>query len=325
MRNVAILLVFLAAPGWAASALDGLRAQVAQAQDADAQLSADQGRLSAELDQLGARISQLKAHGRKLVANGELDQDLRRSQELSSRLNALSAQRQGSADALTRARLALAQGLGDELSRLRQEWDHQGSRDARAQLVARMRAVRHEREQVLAAMPASALPSLPPVRASDDPEDLLEQADAARDAQDKVQRRLAALNERIAEAKQERELESRLSEFSADQGAFDEQDRSLRLNQDPHARTAQADSFSAAPQLTPQAGGASNGPGAGSGLPEGPGAPVPTVDTNAPRSGHDGAGDDLQQLEREKAQLDQLNRDLADRAKSLEQKAQQLR
>src|SRR5258706_516234 len=79
-------------------------------------------------------------------------------------------------------------------------------------LLARMRALRKERDQVRAQLPAARLPQVK-AEASDDPADLLEQADALRDTQDKVASRLKALERRIVEVKRERELDRRMGEF----------------------------------------------------------------------------------------------------------------
>jgi hypothetical protein len=66
------------------------------------------------------------------------------------------------------------------------------------------------------------------VRGSDDPEDLLEQANALRDSEDKVRQQMKALQLRIAEIHRERELDRRMSDFLGEERLFDEQDRRLR-------------------------------------------------------------------------------------------------
>jgi len=84
---------------------------------------------------------------------------------------------------------------------------------ARRQLIVQMRSLRAEREQVRAALPAASVPALEAPRSSDNPEDLLEQADAARDNEDKVRRELRALEGRIAETREERAFDRRLNDF----------------------------------------------------------------------------------------------------------------
>ena len=120
-----------------------------------------------------------------------------------------------------------------------------------------MRALRAERDAVRAALPAAQVPALLPAPSSDDPEELLEQADALRDAGDKVKQRLAALESRIAEAREERDLDRRMGDFLGEGAMFDEQDRRLRLDRDPHAREfgyrpagGAQDSFAGAPGVS---------------------------------------------------------------------------
>ena len=74
--------------------------------------------------------------------------------------------------------------------------------------VAKMRSVRQERDQVRSMLPAAKVPALEALRPSDDPEDLLEQADLLKDNEDKVRRQLQGLEKRIAEAKEERDLDN---------------------------------------------------------------------------------------------------------------------
>src|SRR5438132_790421 len=82
----------------------------------------------------------------------------------------------------------------------RGDFDRQTDRAARTRLIGQMRGLRAEREQVRAALPAAKLPALEAVRPSDDPEDLLEQADLLKDNEDKVRKQLQTLEQRIAEA-----------------------------------------------------------------------------------------------------------------------------
>jgi len=228
-RLLPLVLALLWAP--AASAADRLelsRAQAAQARTALAEVKARQARLQGELDALGQRIQGLKAHASgALLRGGELDASLKRSQELSTTLTGLATQvERANADA-ERANASLATALSDELSRLRAEWDR-GGQEERARLLSRMRALRAERESLRSALPNAQVPAVAPGQGNEDPEELLEQADALRDAEDKVKKRLAALEARITETREERELDRRMGEFSREGALFDEQDRRLR-------------------------------------------------------------------------------------------------
>ena len=70
------------------------------------------------------------------------------------------------------------------------------------------------------------------LKASDDPEDLLEQADLVKDNEDKVRKELKTVEKRIAEAKEERALDTRVRQFMGEDALFDEQDRRLRVHRE---------------------------------------------------------------------------------------------
>jgi hypothetical protein len=128
-----------------------------------------------------------------------------------------------------RADLALLDAISEELGRMRAAWERMTDPGARREAVARLRDLRAEREQLRSRLPSAPFPPLESGHPSEDPEDLREQADAARDAEDKVRQQLRALEKRIAEAREEKELDRRMSEFLGDEYMFDEHDRRLRL------------------------------------------------------------------------------------------------
>ncbi len=133
-----------------------------------------------------------------------------------------------------------------------------------------MRALRQERERLRAALPGSVEGLSTNTALSEDPEDLLERADALRDTKDKIERRMASMKVRLAELKEERALERRLSEFVGDESLFDEEDRRLRLRVDSTA------TVSVDPQ-TPLAGAEAQNAEAGV-----PGGAATAADTFAP-------------------------------------------
>jgi hypothetical protein len=61
--------------------------------------------------------------------------------------------------------------------------------------------------------------------ASDDPDELAEQADAVRDEQDRLRKELARLDRRIGELANERRLDLQMRDFITDQEIFDEGSR----------------------------------------------------------------------------------------------------
>ena len=125
--------------------------------------------------------------------------------------------------------MALLDGLSAELTRLRGEFDRQTDRAARKGLIEQLRRVRAERESVRAALPAAKLPSLDTLRPTDDPEELLEQADLLRDNEEKLRREVKALDARISQRREEIDLDRRVQRFMGEESMFDDQDRRLRL------------------------------------------------------------------------------------------------
>ena len=202
------------------------RAQVQRARDGAQALRQHQTQLRVELDEVAGRIQELKAQQRgRLIPGSELSGLLRRSQELSGALTEVESGLVRAEGEMQEKRGALAEALDAEMDAARAAFERAGH-DERRTLLERMQALRKERDQVRAQLPAARLPQVK-AEASDDPTDLLEQADALRDTQDKVASRLKALERRIAEVKRERELDRRMGEFLGDEQAFDEHDRRL--------------------------------------------------------------------------------------------------
>ncbi|HEX8700268.1 MAG TPA: TetR family transcriptional regulator [Myxococcaceae bacterium] len=356
-----MLCLLLGAPVWAASELEATRAKAQVARTQVRTLRERQQALRGELNGLAERIETLKAQQQgKLTTGPELEQALRRSQELSGELTGLAQQVAGAEGESERAHLALHAALSEDLSRVHTAWDAAQGREERARLLTRMRELRAEREAVRAALPASRMPALSRTEASDDPEDLLEQADALRDTEDKVRQRLGALKARITEVREERALERRMNDFLGEESMFDDQDRRLRLRAVGEQRFA-VDSSTAPRTGVPVL---NDGPSAGGGVSRPPGTPE-TVDppdipglpddgtttgggggTNTPlpqplttarasdrrpqvgatRAQQLAAGDfdDLASLEAEAKRLESLARELESRAKALEGKVREL-
>jgi len=318
MRSVShiVALAFLACSG-AALALPAAeaRAQVQKAGDAAQALQQQQSRLKSELNEVAGRIQELKAQQRgRLIPGGELPELLRRSQELSGSLTEVEANLSRAEGEVVQKRGALAEALDGEMDAARAAFDQAG-RDERRSLLERMRALRKERDQVRAQLPAAGLPQVK-AEASDDPADLLEQADALRDTQDKVAARLKALEKRIAEVKRERELDRRMGEFLGEEQAFDERDR--RLATSPAAGDGRDARLPNAERTEPVFG--ATGPTAQSFQPRSP------AKDGQPQVGVGGAagpgdGDDLDALLRQQKELEAMSKELGARAGELERRA----
>ncbi|HZA13544.1 MAG TPA: TetR family transcriptional regulator, partial [Myxococcaceae bacterium] len=201
--------------------LESTRKEAAASRARVNDVRAQQMSLRSELNQLAARIETLKAQRKgALLKGGELETALRRSQELSDQLTGAARELARAETELQTDNLALMTALSAELESLRARWDQTRDRAARSDLLARMRALRGERAQVYAMLPAGATPPVE-VRGSDHPEDLLEQADALRDSEDKVRQQIKAVEARIVEVRRERELERRMSDFLGEEALFD--------------------------------------------------------------------------------------------------------
>jgi chromosome segregation ATPase len=345
-----LLCLLLGTPSWALTGLESARAKAQAARTEVRTLRERQQALRGELNGLAERIATLKDERQgKLTSGAELDQALKRSQELSGTLTGL-AQSVASAEGESeRAHLALHAALSEELTRVKAAWDATEDRQERARLVARMRELRTERDAVRAALPASQVPELGRADASDDPEDLLEQADALRDSEDKVKQRLKALKARITEVREERDLERRMNDFLGEEAMFDEQDRRLRLrvnsNQavevektpvprgSPSFGDAQEDQAPVPVHAPPESPSLPGMPGGGGSttVDDQAADPIrasdhrPQVDSLRAQQLAAGDFDNLAALEAEAKKLESLARELDSRASSLERRVRELK
>ena len=342
--------LLLGAPAGAASGLEQARAKAQTARVEVRTLRTQQQGLRDELNGLAARIEALKAQRQgRLTPGGELESALRRSQELSGQLTGLAQSVSGAEGEVERAHLALHGELSQELTRLRSAWDATTDRSARARLLEQMRSVRGEREAVRAALPASQVPALDGAARGDDPEDLLAQADALRDTQDKVRQRLQALKTRITEVREERDLDRRMNDFLGEESMFDDQDRRLRLRSvgadgvqvAPTQRgsgprlpwVTSGDQSSPPPMLGDPYSGGNDDPQSEEGTPTAGGMVAPSITASDRRPQVDpvraqalaaGGPEDLTSLEQEAAKLESLARELDGRAGALERRAKTL-
>jgi hypothetical protein len=360
MKLSAVLLTaLLTLPVWAAGPLDALRSSSKSAREQVNSLRADQLKQRSELSSLSARIETLKGESKgKLLPGSELDAALKRSQELSGALGELSQQVAGREASLESANLALLDGLSAELTRLRSEFDRQSDRAVRKGLIDELRKLRSERDALRQTLPASKLPTLDTVRPSDDPEELLEQADLLRDNEEKLRRELKTVEARIAERREEAELDRRVQRFMGEESMFDDSDRRLRVQRivtTPATAPTQAAAggAGAAPQTPTSASDTTAGTGSNGatfGGAQGLGAPTPAADrgttqfnaspdtanirvTNASDARVQvggartvaGGNDDLDDLEVERVRLQGLAAQLKKKADELQKRAADLK
>ncbi len=332
LRAVAVALLVFALPALGGGSIDALRSTQRSARERVSALKADQLARRSELSTVSQRIEQLKAVSKgKLLPGGELDAALKHSQELSGVLSALAGQVSAQETELESANLALLEGLTQELSRLRADFDRQSDRAVRATLISQMKALRAEREAIRATLPATKVPSLDGLKPSDDPETLLEQADLLRDNEEKLQKELKALEVRIGERRQEADLDRRVQRFMGEESLFDDHDRRLRV-QRTTALEAAPSAFGT-PRVNDSAG-SPPGPGRdlatqAAGAFDSSGVKVTNGRDARPAVGGAGAlssnDDDVAQLERERAKLKVLGDQLRQKAVELEKRAAELK
>lgn len=361
-RSVLLLIACLTAfPVMAAGPLDALRAESRTAREQVSTLKTQQLSQRNELAQLSSRIETLKAQSKgKLLPGGELDAALKRSQELSGALSELAAQVSGRESTLETTNVALLEALSAELTRLRTQFDRQTDRLVRASLIESMRKVRTERDALRQTLPATRVPSLESVKPTDDPEELLAQADLLRDSEEKLRRDLKVLDTRIAERREEADLDRRVQRFMGEESMFDDGDRRLRVRQtaitpasapttNPNdtANGVQSPAMTSPPESVNTSAG-TGGPATTGSLADAFGSPTPSrneagatntytgldsstirvtnasdarVQTGSPRGLTVNTDGDVKQLEAEKARLLNLAAQLKQKADELERRA----
>jgi phage shock protein A len=319
--SLTALCLLLAFQAGAAMPLEAARAQATQARSRAAELRGRQTQLNGELNGVAEHIEALKSRAPKGTASGELDASLKRSQELSGALSELARALQAADADVARDDAAWVSALNQSLTELKAKWEAASGRDQRQELVRQLRQLRSERDRARGQGTATGVRA-PEAAPSDDPTELMEQADALRDSEDKVRQRIRALQAQIREVKDERDLDRRVGDFLNDQAILDEQDRRLRLAVPPAVggaadQSSGRNAVGANPGLVPTTGSSTGDHGSGTaGRDEsGQAAVVP---------GHSGEGDDLQSLERQLKQLDSTADQLEQQARQAEARAHSL-
>ncbi len=331
----------------AASSVDALRGHSVKARETVKALRSEQMAKRNELSEVSSRIEALKAKRRNaLLPGSELDGALKRSQELSGLLSALAQRMSVDENELVAANAALLEALSQQLNRARADFDRQTDRAARKASIGLMKQLRTERESVRAALPVTQVASLDTLKPSDDPEELLEQAELLRDNEEKLAKDLKQVETRLAERKDERELDRRVQRFLGEEAMFDDQDRRLRLQRTSTLSTATAETAGSssatgsAPVAGSQSAGSPSAPGAfGAASADGVSArgaiddPAIRVSSSADARPQVGAGrslngrdaDEVAALDAQRAALQKLVDELKAKAMALEKRASTLK
>ncbi|RLB59026.1 MAG: hypothetical protein DRI34_03170 [Deltaproteobacteria bacterium] len=225
--------------GPAVDSISELRLRLERLRDAGRELAARRDVLSGQLDEITTRIDLLKSRhpAGRLLPDFELEGLLRRSQQLAVELEAsnrglqaLDGQRRR---LLSRLATLLRQQLEQLLARARRDTAAGQGRTDGERLLALRRELGQVQKQLnrLGGFPSS-MPAVPPARqvlASDDPERLRQQADALQDERDRLRRLLEGLEQRIAEARSQLELDRQMNDFLQDHSLFGEEEHALRV------------------------------------------------------------------------------------------------
>lgn len=214
--------------------LSSLRLEIERLDDSRSEVTRQRDILAGRLEELAAKIEKKKADNPdgSLLPDFSLQSMLRKSQEMSASLTLLNRE----LDALKTARTERLQRLG----RLYGLLVEQTAKNIRAasgskqkELGKVLAKLRRERDLVRRELGTTPAPSAPMdtrnLLASDDPEELSERADAVRDEQARLRRRLASLSKNIKELKADRRLEREMRDFVEDQVLFSEDSRILRV------------------------------------------------------------------------------------------------
>ncbi len=340
LRSLIAGLCLWALSATAAGSIDALRANAATSRTQVIELRGEQLAKRTELSSVSARIEALKAkHPNSLSpAGAELDSALKRSQELSGVLSGLAQRMAVSENELVASNTALLEGLSQELARARADFDRQTDRAARRASIARMKQLRLEREAVRAALPVTVVPSLDTLKPSDDPEELLEQAELLRDNEEKLAKELKSVETRLAERRDEQDLDRRVQRFLGEESMFDDQDRRLRMQRT--LTTLESGASSATARGVSDAVPTSGSPGAGGTSPAAQSDAFGGVDNSAIRVTNAvdarpqiGSGlsdtmrdaDDVASLDAQRLKLKHLVDELKSKAAALEKRAGELK
>jgi hypothetical protein len=336
MLRAVMFTLLLALPSWGAGQLEVLRSSARSARASVSEIRSTQLAQRSDLSALSARIEELKGQSRgKLLRRGELDAALKQSQQLSESLSGLAQQlslREAESGAAQRS---LVDALSSELLLVRRQFDAESDREKRRSLIERMKSLRAERDAIVATLPASQVPTLEPLNATDDPEVLLEQADLLRDREEKIRRELKTLEKRIAERHEEVEMNRRVDRFMSEEAMFDDQDRRLRLQKTIGAQTLEAPRAAAAREDDTATTGPAAAPQGSFGAAEGAAAPKNGADATQPRvvtgadarpqlgqrGGFNDVDGDLSALTNQKKTLEGFAETLKQKALELERRA----
>jgi hypothetical protein len=214
--------------------VSSLRLTVERQDDLARDLERERTKLSGQLDELASQIRARKAARPQndLLPDLTLQALLQKSQELSEAFalvhRELEALEKTRAQRLVRLGTLYDQLIGRTAEALRKAGPT--ARTAAAQELTRFRAERGRlRAELAAKSPRHSPLETGDMLASNDPDELREQADAVSDEQTRLRRRVASLDRHLAELDLDLRLDRELRDFVEDRSLFGEESRTVRL------------------------------------------------------------------------------------------------
>jgi hypothetical protein len=343
-RALLTVALLLAGVATAADGLVPLRQGLVEATGREESLAREEAHVRDDLKKLAGEISMLKG---KQAGGSTLAPLLRRSQELSDRAESLAVEHEHARAEKEAAANRVSEALTHALDETRARFLAARTSEERRRALEALRLLKAERERVWQLIPQAAPALSSPYGTYQDPDDLLAQADALRDAQDKALAQLKLVEARVREAREEEKLAKRLSSFEANEALMDEEARDLRVTRTaagvnvtgPSAGTSTSSQLPAtaiAPSSGPMGAAAPSGGGTSGGTLGASSNPNPSpASAAAPRTGEDVRNqtdahlpsltgplpDDLPSLLERAKKLKAMAEDLGVRAQGAEERA----
>ena len=208
--------------------ITSLQEEIERLEKKHEQLELEKEKLVSESEPLAARIEKLKREAQRdigILDEYKLKRDLRRSQDLAQRIEALEVDLEASKRAIAEQKSALKSLYEAEISLVLEKLDER-SKEETKRLLERLRELRAAKESLELTEASVKEEGLGVeeihIEEGDDPERIREKADLISDFVDKLQGRLCLIDQRIKKLEEERRNEEKVREFVQEISLFDE-------------------------------------------------------------------------------------------------------
>ena len=209
-----------------------LREEIERLESKQEQLELEKENLVSESEPLAERIEKLKKEAQRgigILDEYKLKRDLRRSQELAQKIEALEVHIEASKTVIAEKKSALKSLYEAEISLLLEKLDERSderSKEETKRLLEQLRELRAAKERLKGTEEPVKVEDLRVeeihIEAEDDPEQIQEKADLISDFVGKLEGRLCLIDQRIKELEKERKNEEKIREFVQEISLFDE-------------------------------------------------------------------------------------------------------